>query len=108
MVDNTELKVLPFDACLGADINGIDISHGLAPEIVDLIEASLAEYLVLRFRNQRVTDPQLLSFSRYFGELDLPAPNPLGQPFHKEHPEINVVSNVIENGVPLGNLGNEK
>ena len=105
MVDNSEPKVLPFDACLGADINGIDISHGLAPEIVDLIEAALAEHLVLRFRNQRVTDPQLLSFSRYFGELDLPAPNPLGQPFHKEYPEIDIISNVIKNGVPLGNLG---
>ena len=29
----------------------------------------------------------------------------LGQPFNKEHPEINVISNVIENGLPMGNLG---
>jgi len=108
MFDNSVLKVVPFDACLGADINGINISKNLSPETVDLIEAALTEYQVLRFRGYRISDPELLAFSRYFGELDLPAPNPLGQPFHKEHPEINVVSNVIENGVPLGNLGNEK
>ena len=42
---------------------------------------------------------------RNFGELDPPGPNPYGEPFNKQHPEINVISNVIENGKPIGNLG---
>ncbi len=105
MFDDNAFKVVPFDACLGADIEGVDIAENVAPEIVDVIEAALTEHLVLRFRGHRISDPELLAFSKNFGELDLPAPNPLGQPYHKEHAEINVVSNVIENGVPQGNLG---
>ena len=34
-----------------------------------------------------------------------PGPNPYGEPFNKQFPEINVISNVVENGKPIGNLG---
>jgi taurine dioxygenase len=47
----------------------------------------------------------LLAFSRRFGDLDPPGPNPYGEPFNKQHPEINVISNVVEAGKPIGNLG---
>ena len=33
---------------------------------------------MLRFRDQSLTDPQLMAFSRRFGELDPPGPNPYG------------------------------
>jgi taurine dioxygenase len=61
--------------------------------------------MVLRFRGQKLTDPQLLAFSRNFGELDPPGPNPLGRPFLPDHPEMNVISNIKEGGVPIGGLG---
>ena len=51
---------------------------------------------MLRFRGQKLTDPQLLAFSRNFGELDPPGPNPLGRPFLPDHPEMNVISNIKE------------
>jgi taurine dioxygenase len=60
---------------------------------------------VIVARGQRLSDPQLLAFSRQFGELDPPGPNPYGEPFNKEFPEINVISNVVANGKPIGNLG---
>ncbi len=59
----------------------------------------------MRFRGQKLSDPQLLAFSRLFGELDPPGPNPYGKPFLSEFPEINVISNVKVGGVPIGNLG---
>ena len=52
-----------------------------------------------------LSDPQLIEFSKNFGELDPPGPNPYGQPFLKDHPELNVISNVVEAGKPIGNLG---
>src|SRR5205085_12402825 len=61
--------------------------------------------LVVVFHGQSLTDSRLLAFSRHFGELDPPAPNPYGEPFNKDYPEINVISNVIENDKPIGNLG---
>ena len=57
------------------------------------------------FHGQDLSDPQLIAFSRNFGELDPPGPNPYGEPFLKQHPELNVISNVVENGKPIGNLG---
>jgi taurine dioxygenase len=61
--------------------------------------------MVLRFRDQKLTEPQLLAFSLNFGELDPPGPNPLGRPFLPDHPEMNVISNITEGGVPIGGLG---
>ena len=69
------------------------------------IEEAWQTRLVIVARGQRLSDPQLLAFSRQFGELDPPGPNPYGEPFNKEFPEINVISNVVANGKPIGNLG---
>jgi len=74
------------------------------PEI-DAIAAAWRERLVLVFHGQTLSDPQLIAFSRNFGALDPPGPNPYGEPFNKQHPELNVISNVVENGKPIGNLG---
>lgn len=102
--DNSALEVAPFDAPLGAEIRGVDlgtISEADGKRISDLLD----EYLVLRLRNQELTDPQLIRFSQMLGELDPPGPNPYGEPFHKQHPELNIISNVMEGGKPKGNLG---
>ena len=99
------ISIKNFNAPLGAEIAGIDLSKPLAQDDVEAIEDAWRERLVVVFRGQRLSDPQLLAFSRNFGELDPPGPNPYGEPFNKQHPEINVISNVIENGKPIGNLG---
>jgi len=72
---------------------------------IDAIEATWRERLVVVFHGQNLSDPQLIAFSQNFGELDPPGPNPYGEPFNKDHPELNVISNVLENGKPIGNLG---
>jgi taurine dioxygenase len=56
-------------------------------------------------RGQKLSDPDLLAFSRLLGALDPPGPNPYGAPFLPETPEINVISNVMQDGKPAGNLG---
>jgi taurine dioxygenase len=99
------LSVRNLDAALGAEIGGIDVSKPVAADDVKTIEAAWRERLVVVFHGQKLSDPQLIAFSKYFGELDPPGPNPYGEPFNKEHPELNVISNVVENGKPIGNLG---
>ncbi len=99
------IAISNIDARLGAEVSGIDISKPLARSDLDSIEAAWRTRLVVVIRGQTLSDPQLLAFSRCFGELDPPGPNPYGEPFNKAHPEINVISNVIENGRPIGNLG---
>jgi taurine dioxygenase len=92
-------------AALGAEVADVDLSRPLPQADIDAIEATWRERLVVVFHGQKLSDPQLIAFSRNFGELDPPGPNPYGEPFNKEHPELNVISNVVENGKPVGNLG---
>ena len=94
-----------LEAALGAVMLGIDLSRPLAADEVRTLEHVWRERLVVVLRGQRLSDPQLIAFSRQFGELDPPGPNPYGEPFIREHPELNVISNVVENGKPIGNLG---
>jgi taurine dioxygenase len=99
------ISIRNLDAALGVEVGGIDVSKPVALDDVKTIEDAWRERLVVVFHGQKLSDPQLIAFSRYFGELDPPGPNPYGEPFNKEHPELNVISNVVENGKPIGNLG---
>ena len=94
-----------LEAALGAVVHGIDVSRPLAADEVRTLEHVWRERLVVVLHGQKLSDPQLIAFSRQFGELDPPGPNPYGEPFIREHPELNVISNVVENGKPIGNLG---
>jgi taurine dioxygenase len=90
---------------LGSELCGVDLSKPLSEHDRLAIGEALDRHLVIVARGQRLSDPQLLAFSANFGELDPPGPNPYGEPFNKEFPEINIISNVVENGRPIGNLG---
>ena len=101
----------PTGAALGADIAGIDLAGALGPETVAAIKAAWAAHLVLRFRGQRLSDDDLLRFSRQFGELDW-APIaaarvkvPREERYVDAAPEgrqyLMVISNVIEDGVAI-------
>jgi taurine dioxygenase len=97
------IKIL--DATLGAEVSGVDVAKPVPRADIDAIAAAWRERLVVVFHGQDLSDPELVAFSRNFGELDPPGPNPYGAPFLKEHPELNVISNVVEDGKPIGNLG---
>jgi taurine dioxygenase len=99
------MQIKNLDSALGAEVTGIDVSKPVSRSDIVSIEAAWRERLVVVFHGQDLSDPQLIAFSRNFGELDPPGPNPYGEPFNKKHPELNVISNVVENGKPVGNLG---
>jgi taurine dioxygenase len=99
------LAVTNLDGPLGAEIAGIDLSAPVSSSDVAAIDAVWRDRLVVVFHRQTLSDPQLIAFSRNFGELDPPGPNPYGEPFLKDFPQLNVISNVVEHGQPIGNLG---
>ena len=91
---------------LGGEIEGIDLKKPLTETQIKFINHSWDERLVLVFKNQKLDDNDLINFSKNFGELDPPSPNPYGITFLPDFPEINVISNVKNNtGIPIGNLG---
>src|SRR5262245_11706505 len=105
MTTDTAFEVIPLDAPLGAEVKGIDLSQPLSAETVAALAQAWDKHLVLMLRGQSLNDDQLLALTRHFGELDPPGANPYGEAFLPQYPEINVISNVIENGRHIGNLG---
>lgn len=100
-----QFRIVPSDACLGAEVRGLDVASDLTATLIEILKAAWSEHLVLVFRGQRLSDEDLLAFSRHFGDLDPPGPNPYGAPFLDAYPDINVISNIVENGRPIGGLG---
>jgi taurine dioxygenase len=115
VIEKSGVGVRPTGAALAADIEGIDLSAPLAPEALAAIKRAWGENLVLRFRKQKLSDDDLMRFSRYFGDLDW-APIAAARvkvPGDDRHIEVApegrqyvmVISNVIEDGKPIGQLG---
>src|SRR5947209_1826114 len=104
VLERQKMAVRPTGAAVGADIEGVDLAGALPPETVAGIKQAWADHLVLRFRGQKLSDEDLMRFSRQFGELDwAPIAATNDAPEGREY--IMVVSNVVENGQPIGQLG---
>jgi len=98
------ITIVPTGASLAAEIRGIDLRH-IDDDAFAAIHRAWLDHLVLLFRDQRLGDDDLIAFSRRFGELDWAPVQETGRRFVEGHPELYVVSNVVENGVPIGSLG---
>ena len=100
-----KLKIQKLANALGAEVSGLDISKPIGGQDLQEILAAWKEHLVLRFRGQVLSDPQLLDISRNFGAIDPPGPNSYGKPFLEDFPDINVISNIKVGDRPIGGLG---
>ena len=98
------VEIIPTGKALGAEIRGVDLRDIKADEFAAIHHAWL-DHLVLLFRGQQLTDQDLIAFSRRFGDLDWAPVQETGRRFVEGLPEIYVVSNVMENGAPIGSLG---
>lgn len=98
------IEVIPTGAALGAEVQGVDLRQ-IDDETFAAIQRAWTGHAVLLFRNQRLTDDDLIAFSRRFGALDWAPVQENGRRFVEGHPEIYVVSNVIIDGVAIGSLG---
>ena len=94
----TGMQIVPSGDVIGAEIAGVDLAR-LSDREFDRIEAAFNEHGVLCFRDQRLSEAQLLSFGRRFGEVE---PHFLKHYTHPDHPEILLISNIKENGRDIG------
>ena len=94
------LPVTALSSNLGGEITGIDVREIGASVPFGIVEDVLFEQQLLCFRDQILEPTDLLAFTRLFGE---PLPHVLQQFSLRGHPEIYVLSNIIENDQPIGN-----
>jgi taurine dioxygenase len=99
------LEVRPTGASLGADVIGANLPDP-SPSEMEQIRNALHEHLVLRFRGYDLSDVDFARFARRFGPLK-PSPDYTRsrKVYVEDVPEMTVISNVTEDGKPVGEHG---
>ena len=99
------LTIRPVTPAVGAEISGVNLSRLSDADFVQ-IEHAWNRHGALLFRDQRISDDDLLAFSRRFGDLDPPPVQEHGRQSPEGYPDVYVVSNVLDDkGAPIGALG---
>jgi taurine dioxygenase len=93
------ISLEPSGEILGATVHGVDLAQPLGDADFGAIVQSLGQYGVLRFPNQRLDAAALRDFSQRFGSIQGSVTGRFAQP---GVPEVGILSNVVENGQPIG------
>ena len=101
------MQVTPLPNDFAAEASGVDASQ-LDGVTFKSLHSAWLRYPILRLRGQRLDDAQLQAFSRRFGPLEYA---PMGRIPDAErdklpNPFVTTISNIVENGRPVGGLGN--
>lgn len=92
-------KITPTGKAMGAIVTDIDLSKPLSDVDFAKIVLAMGEHGVLCFPKQEIDARALKSFSEKFGKLQFSVSDAFCEP---GMPEVSILSNVIENGKPIG------
>src|SRR5688572_31444601 len=101
MQDLLEIEIRPVGHALAADVHGVDLSQILDAATFATISRAWSLRLVLRFRDQRLSDADLVRFSARFGELDRMPVLSSDTLDTTGSPYVTVISNVLVDGKPI-------
>jgi taurine dioxygenase len=106
--NNTTNKfdVVPLTKYIGAEIRGVDLREKPSPETVQAIYRTWLDHLVLIFPGQQLSQEDLIRATGFFGEMGALSRPPKYFPkgYSKLLPGIMMISNIRENGEPIGAL----
>ena len=100
------ITINPLSPALGAEISGLDLHAPLDAQTVGKIRRVWLDHLVILFRDQKLKQDELVRFTSYFGTPAERA-SPKGAQTNGQanlHPNLMLISNIRENGVPIGSL----
>ena len=111
LVENSveSIEVVPTGAALGAEVRGLDLSKPVSDQLKEKLIELWGEYMVLLFRNQDLTDENILATAEVFGGQQiagsraffLKAGYKAGESDRvSKHAGISLVSNLDQNGKP--------
>jgi taurine dioxygenase len=96
------MTITPASVPLGAEVRGVDLSMPLADTQFHWLREALNTYSVLSIRGQDLTPVQQVEFVARFGRLQ--PYDPSGRFRVREAPDLIIISNILENGVPIGSV----
>ncbi len=91
------LSIEPSGRILGATLHGANLADPLNESDIGTVLFALGEYGVVRFPGQNLTPARHIAFARQFGTTQKVTVAHI-----PEHPDMSVLSNIVENGKPLG------
>jgi taurine dioxygenase len=102
----TRLEVVPLTRHIGAELRGIDLRQKPDDETIRAIYQAWLDHLVIVFPGQTLSQEDLVRVTGYFGEngeLGRP-PKYFPKGYSKLLPGVMLISNIRENGEPIGAL----
>src|SRR5262245_37623937 len=106
VMTRTRLDVVPLSKHIGAEIRGLDLREKPDDETVRAIYQAWLDHLVIVFPGQQLSQEDLIRGTGYFGELGELSRPPKYFPkgYSSLLPGIMLISNIRENGEPIGAL----
>jgi taurine dioxygenase len=106
LAGQTRFEVVPLTKHIGAEIRGIDLRIKPDAETVRAIYQAWLEHLVLIFPEQKLEQEDLIRATGFFGEIGEISRPPKYFPkgYSRLLPGIMMISNIRENGEPIGAL----
>lgn len=100
------ISVRQLSPHIGAEVTGLDLRHELDEASIRHLYRLWLEHLVLLFRDQELSQKDLIRFTKYFGNLGAVARPKAFRPSGYSNLEegIMLISNIRENGEPIGAL----
>lgn len=95
------VSVRQLSPALGAEIMGVDLRNPISNELKQKFLDVWHQHLVILLRNQTLDEDAQVRFAETFGT---PAKNTSGRTFSAKHPSVMLVSNIREDGKPIGAL----
>jgi taurine dioxygenase len=106
VITKTRFEVVPLTKHIGAELRGIDLRQKPDDETIRAIYQAWLDHLVIVFPGQTLSQEDLVRVTGYFGEIGA-----LGRPakyfpkgYSKLLPGVMLISNIRENGEPIGAL----
>lgn len=102
----TRLDVVPLTRHIGAEIRGIDLRDKPDEDTIKAIYQAWLDHVVIIFPGQTLSQEDLVRVTNYFGTQGMPRRPPKFFPkgYSTLLPGIMLISNIRENGEPIGAL----
>jgi taurine dioxygenase len=102
----TSFEIVPLTKHIGAEIRGLDLRQQPDEDTVKAIYQAWIDHLVLIFPDQKLSQEDLIRATGFFGHLGKISRPPKYFPkgYSKVLPGIMMISNIRENGEPIGAL----
>ena len=105
-IDTIDFSVEKLSPNIGAEIKGIDLNKKQTPQTVAALKQAWLDHIVLLFRKQDLTQEAQLRATEIFGPVGYLARPAIEYPrgYDKLLPNVMLISNIREDGEPIGAL----